>query len=916
MRVRSHTGWLTRWLGAGAVVAALSAVASAAWDGTQEIVLGDQVSASFVAEPGLEVHRLEFFAPAGTVLSVKVKTVEGDLTPTLSLLDHEEADVPLGGALSAGGIAAFPIDEGGWYTLRVTAASGSGRYVARTKGKFPRKAAASVPGDSFAFEAVAGSLLSASVKPAPGSAARPVITSLDAPEGLVAVNEGTRISRVGLPSSGEYELGWRDDGEGGDTAVLVKVAPPRAKRLWFFDIVEDPDGIPVEIRSDWLGSPHADRTAHAFHNWDAAGAIPTSCAKCHSSAGFRDFIGADGSTPGVVDAAAPTGTVIDCNACHNATAIDLSTVTFPSGLVVEGLGAEARCMQCHQGRESSLDVDADIAASGAGDDEVKSTLRFLNIHYLSAAATLYGNQAQGAYQFAGKVYNNRFRHVAAYDTCVECHDAHTLQPRLSECRSCHPSVNQVSDLRNLRMERTNYDYDGDGNTTEGVHGELEGLAAALLGAIRQYAKDVAGQPIAYSPDAYPYFFKDLNDNGVADASEATNSNRFASFTPRLLRAAYNYQYSRKDPGAYAHNARYMMEILHDAIAHLDEHPSVTVPNFENLVRNEADGHFDATAEAYRHWDADGAVQASCARCHSPAGFEFRQTYGLDITVDTPLSDGMTCETCHVGGDFGSGNPALKYVASVTFPSGVTIDNNPADPDASFLCMTCHQGRESAASVDAAIVAGTPSFKNIHYLAAGPTLYGADAHVGYQYEGKTYVGKWRHFAAGPTNECTFCHLADHTFKPRLTDLCNFCHDAAQGDIEKARLNRETDFDGDGNNTETLREEVKSFGDRLYASIRAYATNNRALNIAYDGDAYPYWFKDPNNNGVVDPGEGGNSNRYNKWDAALMKATFNFQMWKKEPGAWAHNTHYILQLLYDSTQDLGGSLTGLTRPGAYQ
>ena len=36
--------------------------------------------------------------------------------------------------------------------------------------------------------------------------------------------------------------------------------------------------------------------------------------------------------------------------------------------------------------------------------------------------------------------------------------------------------------------------------------------------------------------------------------------------------------------------------------------------------------------------------------------------------------------------------------------------------------------------------------------------------------------------------------------------------------------------------------------------------------------------------------------------MMKASFNVQMWHKEPGAWAHNTPYILQLLHDSVDDL--------------
>jgi hypothetical protein len=46
---------------------------------------------------------------------------------------------------------------------------------------------------------------------------------------------------------------------------------------------------------------------------------------------------------------------------------------------------------------------------------------------------------------------------------------------------------------------------------------------------------------------------------------------------------------------------------------------------------------------------------------------------------------------------------------------------------------------------------------------------------------------------------------------------------------------------------------------------------------------------------------------------MKAAFNYQLSRKETGAWAHNFDYTAQLLIDSIADLGGSTTNLTRPG---
>ncbi len=79
-------------------------------------------------------------------------------------------------------------------------------------------------------------------------------------------------------------------------------------------------------------------------------------------------------------------------------------------------------------------------------------------------------------------------------------------------------------------------------------------------------------------------------------------------------------------------------------------------------------------------------------------------------------------------------------------------------------------------------------------------------------------------------------------------------------------------------------------------------------AYNGAAYPYFFKDTNKNGVVDASE----TTAMKFDSKTLRASFNYQYSQKEPGAWAHNNKYIVQILYDSIDDLDGDLTGLIRP----
>lgn len=58
------------------------------------------------------------------------------------------------------------------------------------------------------------------------------------------------------------------------------------------------------------------------------------------------------------------------------------------------------------------------------------------------------------------------------------------------------------------------------------------------------------------------------------AEQATRDNRYQSWTPRLLKAAYNYQVATKDPGGYVHNPRYMLQIMYDSLQDLSQQVEV------------------------------------------------------------------------------------------------------------------------------------------------------------------------------------------------------------------------------------------------------------------------------------------------------------------------------------------------------
>jgi hypothetical protein len=82
-----------------------------------------------------------------------------------------------------------------------------------------------------------------------------------------------------------------------------------------------------------------------------------------------------------------------------------------------------------------------------------------------------------------------------------------------------------------------------------------------------------GVPIVFNPDTHPYFFTDTNDNGLADPEEINSENKYINWTPRLLRAAYNYNYVSHDTGAFAHNSIYILQILYDSLVDIGGDPS-------------------------------------------------------------------------------------------------------------------------------------------------------------------------------------------------------------------------------------------------------------------------------------------------------------------------------------------------------
>lgn len=328
-----------------------------------------------------------------------------------------------------------------------------------------------------------------------------------------------------------------------------------------------------KISVDWWGSGHADVTSRSFTHWneDDPPQIPPFCAKCHSGPAFIDFLGQDGSAEFSVDEPGPIESVITCEVCHSEKAHALETVSFPSEELVQMGKGNALCGSCHSGLSAGGSV-GEVTAE-FGDDEVVPDASFVTPHYHYAAATAYGAEAKGGYEYPGKSYVGKFYHADGVQTCTECHDPHSLKIRneyegenVDLCAACHSNVTGFEDYKDVTVVGVDYDADG---VAEGIYHEIQGLQSALYAAIQRYSLEIIGTPIIWA-DRNPYLFIDINGNGEVDEGEASSDNGYTEFTPRLLRAGFNFQFSKKEPGAYVHNGKYMLQLLYDSIEDLNE----------------------------------------------------------------------------------------------------------------------------------------------------------------------------------------------------------------------------------------------------------------------------------------------------------------------------------------------------------
>lgn len=195
------------------------------------------------------------------------------------------------------------------------------------------------------------------------------------------------------------------------------------------------------------------------------------------------------------------------------------------------------------------------------------------------------------------------------------------------------------------------------------------------------------------------------------------------------------------------------------------------------------------------------------------------------------------------------------------------------------------------------------------------LAGSEGTAGQPGAGRAYAGPLEH-AGG--NACRSCHGPDleGELDPESPDWgieverCAPCHQGLSNP-EAIRGAGRPDHDGDGDLVEPISAELDGLLAELLVAIRGNA-EAAGQPICYHPARYPHWMKDNNDDGRCDDSEASASNAYQVWSAPLLRASCNYQVVARDPGAWAHNFDYSAQLVIDAIEALGSDTDRYARP----
>jgi hypothetical protein len=372
--------------------------------------------------------------------------------------------------------------------------------------------------------------------------------------------------------------------------------------------------------------------------------------------------------------------------------------------------------------------------------------------------------------------------------------------------------------------------------------------------------------------------------------------------------------------------------------------------------------------------AKASSKRACQRCHTTSGFiayaDALRSENLQYVAD--INSGLVslvtytinykpemlkCSGCHTdnkGTLRDPGQITANYDYVYQGKTYAKVSHTYANVAGSNVCMTCHVGRESGATVKglndpALISSGTIStfsytnmgFINPHYLTAGGQVFTA---TGYEFPGRPYnniseylhdkIGTaattqmWPFVETGSNGPCAGCHMSrpnkngDHLFLPvsRSTTsigevtgitsvVCQKCHGVSNTPVLELVKMKKPQYVGA---LEVVKELLQSKLNYYFAPASPYF-----FSAAYD----PAYLEITagshcSENLPIKNWQTGGTSSF-AWNAAKLTcdsiagitgtagtgqnnlgAAFNFQLLEHDPGGYAHNSMYARRLIYDS------------------
>jgi len=375
----------------------------------------------------------------------------------------------------------------------------------------------------------------------------------------------------------------------------------------------NPHTVDLAINRQWKASGHGDFAGEAWKHYQWTQPSRQACQRCHTTTGLVNYL----TDPANYDPAKNTfawltspatdnrAEMLYCYGCHTnyyGGLRDPGPITASyTGVTPEPVFPDVKgsniCMACHTGRENGDSIKASTADF--------SNTSFINSHYLTAGATVFGvsgyeydglNYANPAYYKHDKIGSSSAPGTGSNGPCVGCHmtstqdnatsyGSHRFLPIREEggvitaittpvCGTCHTGGYALTPTK-LEEEKE----------------EAQNALAALDNQLR--AKGF------YFANTYPYFFKTADNTAAGNAVKNWSKGGDNTVGKNNMGAAFNYNLFYHEPGFYAHNRYYAKRLLYDSIDWLDNGA------FDNSVQTTLGALSPAFDNALAYFGASG-----------------------------------------------------------------------------------------------------------------------------------------------------------------------------------------------------------------------------------------------------------------------------------------------------------------------